>query len=71
MRFYSSASYIDFPINQTFHQFHDLDNELDVHRITSGYDGAFVTGVACQLGKLSRPDTLFPTLFGICPCLHC
>ena len=49
----------DFPTNQTFHQFHDLDTELDLHRITSGFQGAFASGVACQQGTLTLPDTWF------------
>ena len=40
----------DFSSNQTFHQFHYLDTELDLHRIMSGFHGAFATGVACQQG---------------------
>ena len=49
----------DFPTNQTFHQFHDLDTDFDLHRITSGFHGAFATGVACQQGTLTLPDTWF------------
>ena len=33
---------------QTFQQFHDLDTELDLHRMTSGFHEAFATGVAYQ-----------------------
>ena len=56
----------DFPTNQTFHQFHDLDTELDRHRIMSGFHGAFATGVACQQGTLTLPDTLFrPPILGL------
>ena len=36
----------DFPTNQTFHQFHDLYTEL-------------ATGVACEQGTLTLPDTWF------------
>ena len=36
------------PTNQTFHQFHELDTELDRRRITSGFHLAFAPGVACQ-----------------------
>ena len=32
MTFWSLAN-SDFPTNQTFHQFHDLDTELDLHRL--------------------------------------
>ena len=49
----------DFPTNQTFHQFHDLDTELDRHWIMSGFHGAFATGVASQQGTLTLPDTWF------------
>ena len=49
----------DFPTDQTFHQFHDLYTELDLHRIMSGFHGAFATGVASQLGTLTLPDTWF------------
>ena len=49
----------DFPTYQTFHQFYDLDTDFDLHRITSGFHGAFATGVACQQGTLTLPDTWF------------
>ena len=39
------------------HQFYDIDTELDLYRITSGFHGAFATGVACQQGTLTLPDT--------------
>ena len=56
----------DFPTNQTFHQFHDLDTDFDLHRITSGFHGAFATGVACQQGTLTLPDTWFrPPILGL------
>ena len=41
------------------HQFHDLYTELDLHRIMSGFLGAFATGVASQQGTLTLPDTWF------------
>ena len=47
----------DFPINQTFHQIHDIDTDFDLHRITSGFHGALATSVACQQGTLTLPDT--------------
>ena len=53
----------DFPTNQTVHQFHDLDTDFDLHRITSGFHGAFATGVACQQGTLTLPDTWFRNPF--------
>ena len=111
----------DFPANHTFHQFHDIDTELDLRRLwvvsmehcngrfmpagnayhsghlvpslflggggglhvlwllrpvsptlhrlndlpkltfteLRGFHGAFATGVACQQGALTLPDTLF------------
>ena len=49
----------DFPTDQTFHQFHDLYTELDLHRIISGFHGAFATVVASQQGTLTLPDTWF------------
>ena len=49
----------DFPTDQTFHQFHDIYTELDLHRIMSGFHGAFATGVASQQGTLTLPDTWF------------
>ena len=49
----------DFSMVQTLHQFHDHDNELDHHRIMSGFHGAFATGVASQQGTLTLPDTWF------------
>ena len=43
----------------SFHQFHDFYTELDLHRIMSGFHGAFATGVASQQGTLTLPDTWF------------
>ena len=51
------------PTNQTFHQFHDLDTEFDLHRITSGFHKAFATGVVCHQGTLTLPDTWFRPTF--------
>ena len=36
----------DFPTNQTFYHFHDLNTDFDRHRIKSGFHGAFATGNA-------------------------
>ena len=52
-----------FTTDQTFHQFHDLYTELDLHRIMSGFHGAFATGVASQQGTLTLPDTWFRPSF--------
>ena len=49
----------DFPTDQTFHQFHDLDTELDLHRIMSGFHGTFAMGVASHQGMLNLLDTWF------------
>ena len=49
----------DFPTDQTFHQFHGLYTEFDLHRIMSGFHGAFATGVASQQETLTLPDTWF------------
>ena len=59
MTFRSSTSTSDFQTDQTFHQFYDLETEVDLYRITSGFHGAFATGVACQQGTLTLPDTWF------------
>ena len=53
----------DLPTDQTFHQFHELYTELDLHRIMSGFHGAFATGEASQQGTLTLPDTWFRLLF--------
>ena len=54
------------PTNQTFHQFHDLDTELDLHRLWVVFHGAFATGVAYQQGTLTLPDTWFrPPILGL------
>ena len=47
------------PNQSDFHQFHDLDTDFDLHRITSGFHRAFATSVACQQGMLTLPDTRF------------
>ena len=43
--------------------FIDLYTELDLHRIMSGFHGAFATGVASQQGTLTLPDTWFRPQF--------
>ena len=47
------------PNQSDFPPIHDLDTDFDLHRITSGFYGAFATGVACQQGTLTLPDTWF------------
>ena len=58
-----SLTHSDFPTDQTFHRFHDLDTKLDIHRIMSGFHGAFATGVACQQRMLTPLDTWLRPLF--------
>ena len=48
-----------FLYDQTFHQLHDLDIELNPQQIMSGFHETFATGVACKQGKLTLPDTSF------------
>ena len=36
-----------------------LYTNFDLHRIMSGFHGAFATGVACQQGTLTLPETWF------------
>ena len=60
----------DYPTNQTFHQFHDLDTKFDLQRITGGFHRAFATGVACQQGTLTLPDTWFRPPFWDLLMLH-
>ena len=52
----------DFPTDQTFRQLHDLDTELDLHRIKRGFHTAFATGVVLKQG--TPPDTCFRPLLG-------
>ena len=49
----------DFSTDRTFHQFHNLYTELDLHRIMNGFHGAFATGMASQQGTLTLSDTWF------------
>ena len=58
----------DFPTNQTFHQFNDLDTEFDLHRIMSGFHGASATGVTYQQGTLTPLDICFRSLYGGLAC---
>ena len=44
----------DFSIDQTFHQFYDIDTELDLHRIMSGFHGAFRITYGKYIVKISR-----------------
>ena len=52
-------------LDHTFRQFYDLNTELDLHRITSGFYGTFATDVTCQQGTLPPPPGhLAPSLVG-------
>ena len=55
----------DFPIDKTFHLIYDIDTELDIYRIASGFHGTFVTGAACQQGTLILSDTCFCPFLGL------
>ena len=59
LAFWPLTSYSDFPTDQTFHQFQDLDTKLELHRMTSGSHWSFATGVACQQRTLTLLDTWF------------
>ena len=50
------------PVFTTLHRINDR-TELDLHRMKRGFQGAFATGVACQQGTLTLPDTLFRSPF--------
>ena len=65
MTSWPSTSYSYFHTNHTFHKFHGLDTELDPHRIASGFHGSFATGVACQPGTLTLPDTWFRSFWDL------
>ena len=52
MTFWPSTSYSDFQTNQTFHQFHELDTELDLCQITKSFLGSFAAVVACHQERL-------------------
>ena len=66
MTFWPLTSNSDIRTNQTIHPFHNLDTDLDLHRFTSGFHGAFATGVTCKQGILIRPDAWFrPAFFGL------
>ena len=59
------------PVIQNLHQCYDLDTELDLHRIMSGFHGASATGVACQQGAFTLPDTWFRPPLGTDLCSNC
>ena len=65
MIFWPSTIYSDYPICQNFY-FHDLDTELALYQTTSGFHGAIATGVTCQPGALTLPDTWFRLFSGTC-----
>ena len=45
------------------HRWYELDTEHDFHRIARGFHEAFATGVVCQQGAITLPDTWFRPLF--------
>ena len=53
----------DFTTDKTFHQFDDLDTELDLYPIMSGFHAAFATSVACQQGMLNPSGHLVSSPF--------
>ena len=53
------------PTDQTRHQLHVLDTELDLHHITSGFLGALAKDVACQQENASYLDTWLCFLYGL------
>ena len=59
MTFWPLTNYSDFRTDQTFHQFHDLNTELDLNRNMSSFFGTFATGVECLQGTLTLQDTWF------------
>ena len=44
---------------------YDLDTELDLYRMASGFHELFAVGVACQLGTRTLPDTWFRPFLGL------
>ena len=52
-KFINSISYTDSSIVHIFQQCHDLDTDLVLYQIESGYNGAFTTYVVCQQGMLN------------------
>ena len=63
--------YSDFPTDQTCHQFHAHDLKLYLHRITSGFHGAFAMCVACQQRTLTGHLVPLPPSFVTCLCSNC
>ena len=62
---FESYSDLNFQINQTLHQFMTLILKPGLYRITRGFHGVFVTGVANKKGTLTVPGTSI-LLFNIC-----
>ena len=52
--------HLHFPTNQTFHQFHDLDTDFDLHRITSGFHGS-CNGCGMPAGNAYPSGHLVPS----------
>ena len=71
MTFWPMTCYSDFISDQTSHQFHDLDTELDLHRITRSFHGAIAMGLTYQQGTFTLPGTWFRPLLRNCLCFKC
>ena len=65
MAFWPSTRCSDSQTDQTFHQFHDLDTELDLHWMPSIFHRTYTTGVTCHQGTLTLPDTWFRPFSGL------
>ena len=63
----------DFPTNQTFHQFHDLDTELDLHRFDyEWFPWSICNGCGMPAGNAYPSGHLVPSHHcGTCLCSNC
>ena len=61
MKFWPSTSYNDFPTDQTFHSFHDLDTELDFHE---WFPSNICNGCGRPAGNAYPSGHLVPSLIG-------
>ena len=64
MTFWPSTRYSDFHTDKTFHQFHDLDTELDLHRITGGFSWGICNGCGMPTGNAYTSRHLVSSLLG-------
>ena len=60
----SWPSYSYFQTDQNFQQFHDRETKLDLHRIKSGFNGAFANGYGMPAGNAYPCGHLVPPPFG-------